>query len=272
MSKVILFDREPLDHVPRWLSGLIIYLQNKGFIVEICHKNKIPDFCNCKLFIIWNGSEKIHEIILNKARQENIKILFVECGFFPQSKFYYIDEKGINADASIMDDDFSWITQKHLDKLELFRQAYLEGRKWNNPGKYILCPLQLENDTNIIKNAPYIKMQDFINHVEQKFPNDFILFKTNPLMSNINYKVNGGNAIIRNGNFLDFAQNARLIYGQTSTALLETALMKVPTTAIGKCWLNHHRGDKEKLLAALIDKQISVGDINLDYWMRKYLG
>jgi len=271
MNKIIIYDREPQDHITRWLSGMIIYFKNKGFEIETCHKNTIPSFDNCKLFMVWNGSEPIHQQILNKAGQENIKILFIECGFFPQSKYFYIDELGINADASIMNDDLSWVSQEHLNKLELFRQAYLEGRKWNSPGKYILCPLQLENDTNIVKNAPHIKMQDFINHVGRKYPDDFILFKTHPLMPNINYKVNGGNAIIRSGNFLDFAQNARLVYGQTSTALLETALMKVPTTAIGKCWLNQHKGNKEKLLAALIDRQIPIGSTDLDYWLGKYV-
>lgn len=271
MEKIIIFDREPMDHIPRWLSGLIVYLQNKGFQVETCHRNKIPDFSNCKLLMIWNGSEAIHQSILNRARQEEVKVLFVECAWFPQSKYYYIDDQGINANASIMYDDFSLITQEHLDKLELFRHAYLEGRKWNSPGKYILCPLQIPTDTNIIKNSPFKDMQSFIKHVEEKFPDDFVLFKTHPLMPNINYKVHGGNALIRNGNFLDFAQGARLVYGQTSTALLETALMKVPTTAIGKCWLNQHKGNKEKLLAALIDLQIPVGETNLDYWMNKYL-
>lgn len=271
MNKIIIYDREFDDHIPRWLSGVVIYLQNKGFEVEPCYKNRIPDFNDCKLLMAWNGAQEIHKPLLERARQESIKVLFVECGFFPQSKYFYIDDKGINADASIMDDDFSWVTQEHLDKLELFRHAYLEERKWNAPGKYVLCPLQLENDTNITKNAPYTKMQDFINHVEQKFPDDFVLFKTHPLMPNINYKVNGGNAIIRNGNFLDFAQGARLIYGQTSTALLETALMKVPTTAIGRCWLNKHKDNKEKLLAALVEKQIPINEINLDKWILKYI-
>jgi len=271
MDKIIFYDREPSDHIPRWLCGLIQYFQNRNFYIELCHRKQIPNFKDCKLFFIWNGAEEIHKSILDKAKQENIKTLFVECGFFPQKDYYYIDEKGINADASIMNDDFSWIKQEHFDKLDIFRKKYLNDYSWKSPGKYILCPLQIDSDTNVIKNAPYKNMQSFIAHVEEKFPNDMILFKTHPVLANLNYKVGPNSSIIRGGNFLDIAQEAKLVYGQTSTALLESALMGVPTEAIGNCWLKQHKGNKQKLLAALIDKQIPVGENNLDYWIGKFL-
>jgi hypothetical protein len=270
MSKLIIYDREINDHIPRWLNGLIEYFKNKNFEVELCHRKTIPDFANCKLFIIWNGSEPIHQPILNEARQNSVRILFAECAWFPQSKFYYLDENGINADCSLMD-DISWVTDEHIKKLEQFKKNYISELCWKSPGKYIIVPLQLDNDTNIIKNAPFKNMQSFINHAEESFPNDFILFKTHPVLPNLNYKVKGTNALVRNGNLLEFSQDAKLAYGQTSTALLETCLMGVPTIAIGNCFLSKHRGHETQLLAALIDRQIPVGEINLDYWMNKYV-
>ena len=271
MKKIIIYDREQQDHIPRWLSGLAEYFKNKNFGIETCHMHKIPDFQNCKLLLMWNGAEPIHQPILERARQENIRILFVECGPIAQKNYYYIDEKGINAQSSLMDDDLSWVSEEHVDKLELFRQAYLDNRKWNPPGKYIFVPLQIESDTNIIKNSPYKTMQSFINHCEEKFQDEYIIFKTHPLLPNLNYRIHGNNAIIRQGSFLDHIQEAKLVYGLTSTALLESTLMGVPTECIGDCWLNKHKGNEEKLLATLVDKQIPIGSSDLDYWIGKYV-
>jgi len=271
MDKVIIYDREPNDHIPRWLNGLLEYIRNKNLAIELCHGKKIPDFNNCKLFMIWNGTEPIHQNILNKAREHNIKTLFIECAWFPQSKFYYVDENGINADSSLMNDDFSWISGNHIDRLNEFSKKYLYDMLWKAPGKYITVPLQLDNDTNIIKNAPFKNMQSFIDHVEQTFPDNFILFKTHPVLPNLSYRVKGTNVLVRSGSFLELSQEAKLVYGQTSTALLETCLMGVPTIAIGKCLLSKHRGNEKNLLAALVHKQIPVGETNLDYWLEKYV-
>jgi len=263
--KIIIFDREINDHINKWLSGLLIYLRNKGHeVIESCLR-KQQSLDNCDLFMCWNGQEKCHGPIIREVKERGIKILYIECAFFPQSKFYYVDKLGINATASIMNDDFSYISSEHIEKLNKFRHEYLGDRKWSSSGEYILCPLQLDHDTNVINNSPY-NIQEFINHVDSTFPCEKVLYKSHPLMPHLRY--NTKNEIIRNGNFLDLVQNAKLVYGINSTCLLESALMKVPTVAIGNCWLRQHKGNEEKLLAKIVDMQIPVSETNLDYWLK----
>jgi hypothetical protein len=43
-------------------------------------------------------------------------------------------------------------------------------------------------------------------------------------------------------------------------------MMKVPTIGLGVSYLTTHQNQYDKLLAAMIDKQIPVDDTNLDYW------
>lgn len=272
MNKIVFYDRVENDHISRWLSGLVKYFKNKGYSIEYSHGIRYNSLENCKLLIMWNGAQDIHKPLIALAKNKNVPILFAECGFFPQSKFYYLDNKGINAQSSLMDDNLNWINNQHINNLNKLKNKYLAGRHWcgEENGQYILCPLQLESDTNIIKYAPYNKMQDFIHHCEMRFPNDKIVFKNHPVLPNLNYKTKNNNQLIKSGNFLDLAVDAKLVYGQTSTALLESALLGVPTEAIGHCWLRYHKSKKDQLLAALVDKQIPVGEDNLDYWISNY--
>lgn len=271
MKRVLLFDRVKDDHIKNWLQGLIKYFENKNFQVDTSHGTHYNFHIDYDLICIWNGQLDIYQPLIDHAKKNNIKLLYLECGFFPQSRYYYVDRCGINAQASIMEDNLDWISDEHYIKLDEFRTKYLDGKKWNSPGRYILCPLQIPSDTNVLKNSPYKNLQDLINHVEENFPNDLIVFKNHPLLPNINYRVSGNNALIRQGNFLEIVQDAKLVYGMTSTSLLESSLMGVPTEAIGNCWLSKHKQFPEKLLAALIEKQIPVGEVELDRWMEEYI-
>jgi len=271
MKKALVFDRIKDDHIKNWLQCLIKYFENKNIEVHTSYGSNYNFHIKYDIIFVWNGQLDIYQPLINHAIKNNIKLLFIECGWFNQKQYYYVDPLGVNQNASIMNDNFEWINQDHIDKLNKFRQRYLDGRKWSTPGKYILCPLQIESDTNVINNAPYPKMQDFIKHTENKFPNDMVIFKTHPVCPNLNYKVNGNNALVRSGNFLEMAQDAKVVYGQTSTALLESTLLGAPTEAMGNCWLNKHKENKEKLLAALVEKQIPIGELNLDYWIGKYV-
>lgn len=268
MKKILIYDRVANDHIPRWLSGLVKYLHNHEYAVDtmsgICCKS-IADY---DFIFIWNGELSIHRSIKAQAQKYGIPIIIVEVGFFPQSRYYILDPEGINATSSIMDDDLTWVTDQHIKRLIIFAKQYLAGRSWLGDGGYILCPLQLESDTNIIKNSPHKTMQSFIQHVEQKFPDEEIWFKSHPLCSK-RYKTK--HLLISSGNFLDMAVHAKMVYGINSTCLLEATMLGVPVQAIGDGFVKQHGHQPERLLAVLVDRQISVGEVDLDYWVQPFL-
>jgi len=68
--------------------------------------------------------------------------------------------------------------------------------------------------------------------------------------------------------FYEWAQDAELVYGMDSKALLESIVMGVPTIGLGDFFANHQH-EQEKLLAAYVDRLISLFDDDLDNQLAK---
>lgn len=268
---ILIYDRVPGEHVSRWMSGLIFYLTQKDYKIYYASGQYVDFTIKYEYMFIWNGSLPSHKPIIKKAKELHTKVIFVECGFFPQTQYYILDSCGINGDSSLINDDLSWVTQNISNNLSVFAKKYFNNKKWKSPGKYILCPLQLEGDTNIKEHSPFKKMQSFIDHVENKFDNHQILFKTHPVLPYINYRIDSRNNIMRTGDFNEAACNATMVYGINSTCLLQSEMMGVPTTAIGKGFLNAKNKNRQKMLAALVNRQIPIHEIELDYWVLPFL-
>lgn len=266
---ILIYDRNPNEHVPRWLRNFVLYLQNKGYVVEVAGGEYHGDIQKYSHIFMWNGNLPIHVPIKAAAAAFEIPITIVEVGWFPQTAFYTLDSHGINAKSSLMTDTLEWVTDNHIKSFCRFKESYLNGLEWKPPGRYILCPLQLEFDTNIIEHSPYKTMQDFIDAVELRFPNDTIVFKTHPVSPNQAYKTK--HDIVRCGDFNRLAANAKLVYGINSTCLLQSTMMGVPTEAIGDGFLSAHKDHPQKLLAAMVDKQIPIFETNLDRWVDNFL-
>ena len=134
----------------------------------------------------------------------------------------------------------------------------------------MLCPLQLEEDTNIQEHSPFGNMQAFIDHVERvMFPAETVVFKAHPVAAQRRYRTR--TPIVRGGSFLRMAENAGRVVGINSTCLLEAVMMGAPTTALGEGFLTAHQGREHKLLAALVDRQIPVGSTQIARWVEPYL-
>lgn len=276
--RIVIYDRY-LDHVHDWLMGLVGYLRSQDHQVIPASQHgpgkrgtegfrRLLDgvdhvFC-------WNGNLDCYKPLLCLARERGILVTFVECGWFPQRDYYYFDSQGVNAKSSLMTDDLSWITPEHLVGLDKFAAEYLNGRAWNGAGDYILCPLQLEGDTNIREHSPWKTMQRFIDYVEQQLcPHETVLFKAHPLADHRRYRAK--TSIVRTGDFLTWAQNATRVVGINSTALLEVAMMGVPVTALGEGLSKTHARREQKLLAALVDRQIPVESTDVGRWVEPFL-
>lgn len=261
-------------HVKHWLMGLIEYLKTKGHKVRWWDHWKSDQFLkkqlkNTDLVFMWGAAHWVYKPLVAECDKRGIPWHALEVAWFPQKHYYFTDPCGINGSASIMHDDLSWVGDAEFEKLAKLREEYLEGYKWKD-GDYILVPLQVESDTNIIEHCQFDKLQQFIDHVETRFEGHRICFKKHPKETKVNDKLKTKHEWV-DGSFLDLAQNAKLVYGMNSTCLLEAALMGVPVVATEACYLRAHESQTERLLAALASKQIPVKETNLDYWFERLL-
>jgi len=267
------------DHIRDWLMGLVGYLREQGHSVVPASQNG-PGRRDAEGFrrlldgidhvFLWNGNLDHYQPLRRLARERGVPVTIVEVGWFPQRKWYHLDPLGINAKSSLMTDDLAWIGDEHLERLRGFAGEYLQGRRWSGGGEYVLCPLQLEEDTNIQEHSPFGNMQAFIDHVERAmFPHQTVVFKAHPVAAQRRYRTR--TPIVRGGSFLKMAENASRIVGINSTCLLEAVMMGVPTTALGDGFLTAHRGRERKLLAALVDRQIPVGSTDVGRWVEPFL-
>lgn len=264
--QILFFDMYQ-DHFGAWLSGLAAYLTMKGHRYDVSFSSGYPDdnsLMRYDLVFVWNGNYPSTRYVKDFCAIRGIPSYVVEVGWFPQRDYFFIDPIGINGKSSIMNDDFSWITNDHIRRYRDFREEYLNGRQVSGFNLYVLCPLQVQEDTNIVEHSPIKTMQGFINYVEEKYPDDNIIFKRHPL-DNREYTTN--KTIVTDGNFLDLAVDAKLVFGINSTCLLEAAMLGVETHGIGLNYLTNRENCNERLLAALVDKQIPVNDVYLDYWL-----
>lgn len=272
------FVRRRRDHIRYWLSGLMGYLSGRGYEVIVGHstwrRNRTYDYLRrrldrCVHAFIWNGALSHYDQVKEACTNTGVPYTIAEVGWFPQREFYHLDSVGINASSSLMHSDLSWVNERILASFDAFASRYLQGRRWRRRNGYVLCPLQLESDTNITVHSPFSDMQKFIDHVEHTYSNERVLFKAHPLNRNGRYRTR--KPILRAGDFLTLAQDASQVVGINSTCLLEATMLGVPTKALGNGLLRRHMNNRHKLLAALVDRQIPVGAKNLDYWLNPVL-
>ncbi|MBD3407261.1 MAG: hypothetical protein GF411_14165 [Candidatus Lokiarchaeota archaeon] len=256
-------------HIHKWLLNLITYLRHNGIGVDYQTKfNGGVDMAEraskSDIVIIWNGEEECYLPTKLVCKENNIPCYIAEVGYFPQHKFFILDTVGINASSSLMNDDLSWITEKHMEKAKK-RKVALMGKRKRIAGDYTFVPLQYYRDTNITHHSPFKDMFSFINHVEMKFRGDNVIFKRHPRDKTI---YNSKFPVVTSGSSIDYVLRCKNVYGINSTVLFEAALFGVPVESIGDGLLRAHRGNYDKIVAALVDREIPVNTTNLDYWIR----
>lgn len=258
-----------------WLDNFVEFFKNQGFVV-LCLTDEPPiSLMNIIIkkshhVFMWNGEEDCYLPIKTICKKHKVGFSILEVGYFPQAGNFIVDRKGINAHSELMDDDLTWVGCEHLNNLDNLRNKYLCGKRYLGDKTYVLVPLQIESDTNIQLHSPCKSMQEFILKTEKCFPDRQIIFKIHPKDQKINYKVDPKNRLVKNGNILDYASHASLVYGINSTSLLESALLGAPVKAVGYGFIQKHGNNLQQLLAALVDKQINVESKDFTDWLNKY--
>ncbi|MDD9808059.1 MAG: hypothetical protein OXU34_07295 [Gammaproteobacteria bacterium] len=205
--------------------------------------------------------------------EHKLPATYLEVGHFPQKDTIVMDRMGVNAESELMRGSLDFVDERIMQNYRRFVREWRANHRCATPSPeesgYIFCPLQLEDDRNIAKHSPYQSMQDFIRHVENKFPDDTVFFKRHPKDANPEgcYAISPKSRMVA-GDPLMWAKNAKLVYGINSTVLLEAHLLGTPVEAVGDGFLRHP--EKEKVLAALVDKQMPRTAADYGYWLSRY--
>lgn len=269
MREDIIFFDQFGDHL-KWYENLVYYFKDSESI--FLNGSSSPSHCinalsRSKHAFIWNGECPGSSFFKEACILSGVSFSIMEVGYFPQSEYFVLDREGLNATSELMSSDLSFVGSYLLDQLQIFRDKHVDSVMYTGEDKYTLVPLQLSSDTNITNNSPFKTMQPFINHCEEVIDGD-ILFKKHPLDPHsyeTSHTFYGGDCP-----FPELAKDASLVYGINSTCLLESLLQKVPTLSIGKGFITKHEMNTEKLLAALIEKQIPIGSQDLEFWVGRY--
>ncbi|MEP2654085.1 MAG: hypothetical protein ABJH06_19070 [Paraglaciecola sp.] len=253
------------------LSQFKRYFARQGKVVaSICPLTLYyySQYFSCQDVIMFSGQRALYDI----GRQvfANHKLTYMEYGFFPQSEHFYLDKLGVNQNCSLMTDDLDWVEQKHFEKLKRVKASYLDGFRYIAKD-YILVPLQVPDDPNVVNCSRFTNgMQEFIDYIVEFYPaRQKIMFKPHPKdPKRRQYDYKGKN--FSNLPFLTLLESASKVHGITSSTLYEAALAGVDVITEGKSILAKHLHQKDKLFAAMVDRQISKFDDEFEYVLHKY--
>ena len=211
-------------------------------------------------FFIWNGAG----IDLTQLNHRNVR--FLELSAVHQQEALYIDPVGVNAESSLLRDPLEWVTDQMIEKVHSARQLLCEGRTIDE-SRGILCPLQVENDTNMKWHSPFKTNQEFIDAVSEGDARK-LTFRRHPLDPNIeaDYKLPPG-CEWDEGNLFDNIGRSSKVIGMNSTVLLQAALMGKPVEAYGEGYAKAHAHQLDKILAALLDREIPLDADNISRWL-----
>jgi hypothetical protein len=268
---ILIFCISPNEQVTQWLNNLVQAYETKNIEVRIKHPlQAISDneLLESRLSYVWNGSVPVFSAIKQRLQALKIRFKYLECGFFPQNLYFYIDDVGINAERSLAYDKLNWVTLEMRQNALVVRNKFFAGLN-EKQKNFIFVPLQLPHDSNIQSNSRFKNgMQEFIDFIENCYPTEKVVFKKHP-KDPVNYSTK--NAEFSQLDSRVLILQSRLVHGINSTVLFEAALAGKPIIAEGKCLLNHFFADQATVIAAIIASQVSIegvfdvldsGDVN----------
>lgn len=198
---------------------------------------KRSSFC-----FIWNGRQHSSPLAGELCRRHGIPHCYIEWGWMPQGDTMLVDPGGL-CERSVLMKDLSWVSQKDIDVL-LTERASLQQRYSPRGEGHVLVPLQIENDTSILYTTHHRNMDAFMATIRAMYPQQRVLFRPHPKSS----RKRTGDDIDTSASWLEAAAKASAVVGLTSTCLLESALLGVPTFALADCPMRQH-GNTDRLLA-----------------------
>jgi hypothetical protein len=267
---IVLFDLHPNNNFAHYLISYAKKLAEQGIEIQVFHPWQKIDksILDHALEIwMWNGKQN-STLYLMPRLLSNYKVRYVESGYFPQNQHFYIDDKGINCDHSLMFDNLDWVSEKHFQKLEQTARTFFASSKpFQSDEPYIFIPLQVPIDSTVTLESNFGgNIQGFIDYACDYYHQDprKLIFKAHPLDS-LRDKYDYRGHTTADLPTQELVLGADEVFGINSTVLFEAVLAKKKVITNGQCLLNHSCGDMQKVLAALVSKQSHVKDISSDY-------
>lgn len=197
-----------------------------------------PDY-----IILWNGDLPKDDIVKNWAAKSHIPIIYIEMGWFPQEKTVYFDFRGVNASSEIRGKKLERISLHQRKKLHMFLQKYhremnLSGNKL--PSDFIFVPLQVETDSNILKNSAIKTMKDLVKRVVSIFKGKIIIVRPHPKHPDVKFDGIPNIRVDTNSDLHNLVKKARVVIGINSTVLLEALTYFKPVIALGEGLFSNH--------------------------------
>jgi hypothetical protein len=263
---LLFFAVNPIENIKNYVGTFFKWIEGQGIAIIIRHplQRVLEDeLKNAAGVLIWNGAMTIHQPILKRCRDMGLLASFIECGFFPQREYFYLDKCGINAASQLYDDDLTWVDDIHLEALAQARKLVCDDVQYICDGNYVFVPLQVPTDSNIINHSRFTNgMQKFIDHIEALYPDEQLWFKPHPkdrFKDSYHYRL--GKSV--EGDLNALIAGAKKVHGINSSVLYEAALMGKEVIVEGDCLLKQHAENTEKLLAAMLARQFHINDTNV---------
>lgn len=259
-----------IRHQPH-LVGFKKFFQQQGYnIVSVCPLmlGHFSQYLQATHFFVWGGQREIYQTFYQQVEQSRYS--FLEYGFFPQSDYYYVDRVGVNHQCELMNDPLDWVEEKHFLQLEQIKDKFLAGFKHNSAAS-VIVPLQVPDDANVVQSSRFTHgMQEFIDYIDSFYPQkENIVFKCHP-KDPFKHTYNFRGRLNSDLPFLTLLKDAKSVHGISSSTLYEAALAGIDVIIESNCLLRKHEFQKHKLLAAMVTRQIPVGETNILPWLDRY--
>lgn len=241
------------------------YFLEKGHTVEYIRGKYTAEEWIDKLkdgdhVFLYNGSRPESKPYVEAANHLNKTVSYYEGGILPARGHEYVDRNGILGNSSLCK-DISWVTDEMLEETIRWRSWYKKEldinerliEKLNSYKDYVFCPMQCFWDANFNPEfnwSPFTgkkAMNEFIDFVQNKYPNDTIIFRCHPAdmgrFEEYSRSIKNGNSLIPGFWDNDFRKTerdlikqfigAKQVVGINSTCLLQSVLFEIPTEALG---------------------------------------
>jgi hypothetical protein len=200
------------------------------------------------MVFIWNGKQRQGPLAAELCRRHGIPHAYYEWGFLPQKETYWV----FPGDRDLLLQDLSWVCQEDVDVF-LTQKLTLQQACPLSPQGHVLVPLQIENDTSILYTTPYAGMDEFVADIAAMYPEQRVVIRPHPKSGATRIVRNSNHLVDGSGTWFEACSKASAVVGLTSTSLVESALLGVPTFALGDCPLRYHgRRHLDRLLAAYL--------------------
>lgn len=199
--------------------------------------------------IIWNGMQFESPLCAALCERRGIPHCFVEQGLLPQKESFSVDLTGF-CGRSFLNRPLGWVNDQDRARLASER-ATLQAQHPISDEGFVLVPLQVENDSQVLYYSPFPYMQDAIETIERMYPGVPIVFRPHPKRSASAPKLLSGRSRVEyGGTFMEWACRASAVVGLNSTCLMEAVVLGKPVNALADCPLRYHHPARHDEVAA----------------------